>query len=426
VGEDLDKPVIDSLTRITQASLLQLRWLSLLAMAMAALVSPLLLGPSDLLHRLLLFTLVVGVVNLGFMFAARSLGGTEEVPLLLSPLVQLTFELLAWGAYIYLSGGVTNPMISLLLPLVAIGALLLSERQAWFLALGAILIYSFLWYFHVPLTFANYQIASTLHLFGMWLVFALSAVMVVWFVLRLTQAIRRRDQALLEAREQAIRDDWLISLGSQAAGAAHELGTPLATLNILADDLLEDDRLALALRPDIQLMKAQIQGCKRILNQLADRAGRARDGQQEILPVPAWLQRTLAAWRSLNPHIDLTLTFGDDLDACLLSVDNTLERALINLLDNALQAGASRIQVHAEAKAGNLALSVADNGVGLSSEALKAFHQGQPMASQAGMGVGLLLGRAAIERQGGRLGFQWPCPTGTLAQLSLPLAPGPG
>ncbi|MBP6808561.1 MAG: hypothetical protein KA125_09760, partial [Chromatiaceae bacterium] len=228
--------MIDSLTCIIQASLLQLRWLSVVAMLLAALVSPYILGPSALTGRLLMFTGAIAAINLVFMLAARYLGAAQAVPWFLSPLMQLTFDLLAWGAYLFLSGGATNPLISILLPLVAIGALVLGQRQAWLFALAAILIYSFLWKYYVPLYIADYQMAGTLHLVGMWLVFALSAVMVVWFILQLTASIRSRDQELAAARERAIRDDWLISLGSQAAGAAHELSTPLATLNILVDD----------------------------------------------------------------------------------------------------------------------------------------------------------------------------------------------
>ena len=94
--------MIDSLTRIIQASLLQLRWLSVMAMALAALVSPYILGPSALTGRLLMFTGVIAGINLVFMLAARYLGAAQAVPWFLSPLAQLTFDLLAWGAYLYI------------------------------------------------------------------------------------------------------------------------------------------------------------------------------------------------------------------------------------------------------------------------------------------------------------------------------------
>jgi len=381
--------VIDSLTRIIQASLMQLRWLSVLAMALAALVSPYLLGPSDLRGQLLAFTGVIATINLMVMVAARFLGPARDVPLFSSPLTQLGFDLLAWGAYIYLSGGATNPLISIFLPLVAIGALVLDQRQAWYFALTAILIYSFLWHY---------------------------------YILQLTASIRHRDQELAAARERAIRDDWLISLGSQAAGAAHDLSTPLATLAILVDDLLDDRHLAAELVPDVQAMKVPIQRCKETLSLLTARAGPARSEAPPCLPARAWLQPLLLAWQSQHPQAELRLDIPQDLDNFRLSADPTIERALTNLLDNALEAQASLIQVRALARAGTLEIRVTDNGTGISRATLETIRQRQPVTLTQGMGVGLLLGRAAIERRGGSLSILAPETGGATAQLCLPLA----
>ncbi len=417
--------MIDSLTRVIQASLLQLRWLSVTAMVLAALVSPLLLGPSELMVRLLIYAALIGLVNLGFQLADSTLG-VAEAPRFFSPFVQLSFDLLAWGGYIFLSGGATNPLISLFLPLVAIGALILTPRQAWLLALGAILIYSFLWYFYVPLHIADFARAGTLHLFGMWLVFALSAVLVVGFILQLSDGIRRRDRELTAAREQAIRDDWLITLGSQAAGAAHELGTPLASLNVLADDLLDDDRLPPALTADVQAMKTEIRRCKETLSQLTTRADQALAGQAPTQPAVDWLRRLLEVWQSRHPALVVAWDLGQNLNDHLLPADVALEQALTHLLDNARKAGASRIQVRADVERDWLVVGIQDDGRGMPPAALDAFARRQPLDSTAGLGVGLLLGRAAIERRGGSLTFNAVDlrsveGRGTLVELRLPL-----
>ncbi len=418
--------MIDSLTRVIQASLLQLRWLSVTAMVLGALVSPLLLGPSDLMVRLLVYAGVVSLVNLGFQLADSTLGAAEA-PRFFSPFVQLGFDLLAWGGYIFLSGGATNPLISLFLPLVAIGALILTPRQAWLLALGAILIYSFLWYFYVPLHIADFARAGTLHLFGMWLVFALSAVLVVGFILQLSSGIRRRDRELTAAREQAIRDDWLITLGSQAAGAAHELGTPLASLNVLADDLLDDGRLPPALAADVQAMKTEIRRCKETLSQLTARAAQALAVQAPTQPAGDWLRRLLEVWQSRHPALAVAWNLGRNLNDHLLPADVALEQALTHLLDNARKAGASRIQVRADVERDWLVVGIQDDGRGMPPAALDAFARRQPPDSAGGLGVGLLLGRAAIERRGGSLTFNAVGGgsaegRGTLVELRLPLA----
>lgn len=460
---------IDPLTRLVQTSLLRLRWFSVAAMVLAAWVSPLLLGPSELQSLLLLYAAMIAVVNLGFLLAERGQGALVWV---LKPQVQLGFELMAWGGYVLLSGGATNPLISLLLPIVAIGALMLPKRHAWVLAVGAILLYSLLWFVYLPLQIDDVERAGQLHLFGMWLVFALSAVLVVAFTLQLSAGIRRRDQELAAAQEQAVRDDWLIALGGQAAHVAHDLGTPLGTLNLLTDELLEalrDDPVSLGLsqsalngapddapkthawsvetpvsramlREDLQAMKIQIHRCKEILGQLTQQAGQISEGEAASQWVDEWLAAWLADWRI--KHSDLaveTQLQTEGLEGQCLAMDAALERALGQLLENAVKAGARRIEIVAQAavpgsasvsdrqsgtgpETARLQLLLQDDGEGIDAAALEAFAQRRPPTSQSGLGVGLLLCRAAIERRGGRLDIARRNQSGgTQVRIQLPL-----
>ncbi|MDP3537824.1 MAG: ATP-binding protein [Azonexus sp.] len=415
-----DIAVIDSLTQVTQLRLINLRWLSVLAMAIAAIISPSILGSSDLMPRLLALATVIGCANVCLLVAAMLYRGDPEGIPLFSPIVQLTFDLAAWSAYVYLSGGASNPLISILLPLVAIGAIILSNAQAWLIGIAAILAYSFLWKFNQPLAIHDARTATNLHLLGMWLVFAVSTIVVIWFIRQMTNAIRLRDMALAEAREQAIRDDWLISLGALAAGAAHELSTPLATLNVLVDDLLFEDTLAPSLHQDIELMKRQITLCKQALTQLTERAGHSRSAASNLVSAGTWLRRVVAAWHSLNPGAELTIQIADQLTDYGLRPDVAIERAINNLLDNAINADSRAIKVHSELQNGGLCCTIQDEGCGISSAALGAFNQRQPAISSNGMGIGLLLARAAVERLGGSLALRPGDIGGSTACLCLP------
>jgi two-component system sensor histidine kinase RegB len=391
-------------------------------MVLAALVGPHLLGPSPLMLLLLAYSGTVALLNLGLLWAVPVLEA-DGPHWLLSPVAQLACELLAWGGYIFLSGGATNPLISLFLPLVAIGALVLPARQAWLLALAAILGYSFLWRFYLPLEIADPARAGPLHIFGMWLVFVMSALLVVAFVLQLAEGLRRRDRALAEAREQAIRDDWLITLGSQAAAAAHALSTPLASLNILVDDLLDDDRLSPALAGGAREMKAEIRRCKEALGQLTAHAGQVSGGQHRQTRVGDWLRGLVLAAQCRHSGVDLRLDLGPGLDQVPLVIDIALEQALSNLLENPVKAGASRVWVKASRAGLHLDLRISDDGPGLPPQILAALGQRRPVASSVGLGVGLMLGRAAIERRGGRLELrQSEAGQGTVAQVRLLLA----
>jgi two-component system, sensor histidine kinase RegB len=418
--------VLDSLTRIVDRSLIRLRWLSVAAMVLAALASPHLLGPSPLRDILLLYAGAVGLINLAFLITGRlgaAAADAGSTAWWMAPAVQLGFDLLAWGGYVFFSGGATNPLISLLLPLVAIGALVLPPRQAWTLALAAVLIYSGLWRFHVPLQIEDVARAGPLHLFGMWLVFVMSAVLVVGFILQLSARVRLRDGALAAAREQALRDDWLIALGAQAAAAAHALGTPLASLNVLTDDLLDDPRLPDAFAADVRAMKTELRRCKATLGQLSAQAGQTGGEPAPRHPADAWLQRLVQGWRQAHPQIAVAMAQQPLVDAHLVQADSALERAITNLLDNAVRAGARRIRVSAEAALGTLRVEIIDDGGGIPAAALAAFAAREPQAAAGGLGVGLLLGRAAVERRGGSLALAPRTNTaGTLALLQLPLA----
>lgn len=413
--------MISSLTQITQARLINLRWLSVLAMLLAALISPNILGSSALMPGLLAFATFIAAINaclqLAMLFNRRIENGLP----MFSPLIQLFFDLASWGSYIYLSGGATNPLISVFLPLVAIGAIVLGKLQAWLFGIAAILAYTFLWRFHQPLAIADATAATRLHLLGMWLVFVVSAIVVIWFILQMTKAIHTRDAALAEAREQAIRNDWLVSIGSLAAGAAHELSTPLGTMNILIDDWLDDLALSATQRTDYTLMRSQIDTCKQALAQLTQRAGHPRGDLIRHVAAGPWLNSLLAAWSALNPSANLLIKIADELNQQVLPLGIAVERGLSNLLDNALSANASLILICACIEEERLIIRIDDDGSGISSSALHSFTKGTPVASDSGMGIGLLLSRSAVERQGGKLTLEHLPERGTRASLCLPL-----
>jgi two-component system sensor histidine kinase RegB len=258
----------------------------------------------------------------------------------------------------------------------------------------------------------------------MWLVFVVSDIVVVWFILQMTKTVLERDTALAEAREQAIRNDWLISMGSLAAGAAHELSTPLGTLNILVDDLLDDSSTPVALHPDILLMQRQIEACKQALNQLTQRAGFPRSTPCSDSGTGFRLKSMLDAWLALNPSVSVAEQLSADLNEQLIPFDVSVERAIINLFDNAKQVGASHLVLTGHVEGRRVILSIEDDGPGIDDNALQSFVARLPITSESGMGIGLLLARTAIERCGGTLEIARLASHGTRARVMLPLNKG--
>jgi two-component system sensor histidine kinase RegB len=398
--------------------LVLLRWLSVLAMFLAALAMPPLLGLVVPLGPLLAVALALAALNLFTLaWLAR---GPEPVPAM--PFVQLALDLLAWGGFLYFTGGATNPLISLFLPLVAIGAAILPAGQAWLLAAVAVGAYSLLWEFHWPIHLHDAAQAARWHLAGMWLTFALSAGVIVAFVVRMTGALRARDRALADARAARDRDEHIVALGNLAAGAAHSLGTPLGTLRILVDELLRDPRPAPELRADLELMREQVDHCKHTLGLLTARAGHLRAEGGGVVSARAWVETVLAQWQAQRPHAAAVLRAASELHGVNIVADATLAQAVHTLVNNAADASPGAVEVAARLEADALVIEVGDRGPGIPADLRAALGRAPLEDRPAGMGIGLFLAQAAVGRCRGRLDFLAREGGGTLARMSIPLA----
>lgn len=423
---DALRPSADALNavRTDRARLLQLRWGSVLAMAALGLFAIPLLAPAHPAQPLAGVTLALAAVNLVLAGGLiRRLDGPWGA------FVQLGIDLLAWGAFLFFGGGVTNPAISLLLPLVAVGASILPARQAWAPAALAVAVYSLLWQFHHPVRLNDAAVAMYWHLAGMWLSFVLSAATVVWFVARMNTALSRRERDLAEANAARARDAYVVGLGKLAAGAAHRLGTPLGTLRILVDELARRSDLADEVREDLALMREQVSHCRDILNSLTREAGRQRAEGGGSTAAGAWLEAVVARWRSLRPHAAAGLRCDPTVAGAVIVVDASLGEALHNLIDNAQDAneaagaggGRTAVDIEAACRDRSLLVEVSDRGPGLPEAVCAAVRRGPLSARPAGMGVGLYLAHDAVEHHGGSLDFSPRPGGGTIARLLVPL-----
>ncbi len=410
-----------SAVRTDRGRLLQLRWVSLLAMALMTLVVFPWLAPAQPVVPLAGVTLCLLAVNLALLAGvARWLVGRWGA------FLQLAVDLVAWAAFLYFAGGVTNPAISLLLPVVAIGASILPAAQAWLLAALALTVYSLLWQFHRPVYLADADQAMYWHLAGMWISFAFAAATVVWFIVRLNNALARRDHELAAVNAARARDASVVSLGKLAAGAAHRLGTPLGTLRILADELAGRPELTADVREDLELMRAQVDHCRDILNGLTREAGQPRAEGGGAVDALAWASEIAARWQRLRPGVALAIGAGAADAGAVIVADASLGEALHNLIDNAANANARggsadmAVELHAQREGNMVVIAVCDRGPGFDAARVEAARHAPLGAHAEGMGVGLLLAHAAIEHHGGRLEFRARPGGGTIARMLIP------
>lgn len=403
---------------MTLRHLIYLRWLAVCLMAAVTLLSPALTGSYQLVQPLLTIAAWLALVNAYFHYRERVIPASQGGFVL----VALLFDLAGWTAFLYLSGGVSNPLISILLPWAMIAAVMLPAWQAWCFGALTTLVYALLWEFRIPLPIADARQATALHLWGMWGVFVISATVAIGFILHLRHSVRLRDSALVRAREIALRNDWLASLAGLATGTAHALATPLGTVQLVLDQLRTHPAYPPELAEDAALIQQQLDHCTQALHHLRIHAEQTPMGTAPpCLPVVLWLQQITQTWQALNPQGEIELRPDPALNTWDMVADVALDRAVSNLLDNAQAAGATRIQLEARLQQQTLVLQVNDNGQGISAQALHCFSQGQSSTSAQGMGIGLLIGRACLERLGGQLHLAPGVNQGTTALVHIPL-----
>lgn len=335
---------------------------------------------------------------------------------------QLGVDVIALTVLLYYGGGSTNPFISLyLLPLV-IAAATLPPRYTWGMAALTAACYSLLMVYYIPLPHIhhNEEDAFNVHVMGMWLGFVISAMVVAYFVVQMAQAVRSRDETLARVREEILRNERIVALGTQAASAAHELGTPLATMAVVIGELQLDAVAQSALHDSLAILDEQVRGCKRILDKIM--ANAQDSGVALPQPVDTLIAEVLDEWQLLRPTAHYRYRCGGVQPAPLLIADVTLRAALMNLLNNAADASPQPIEILARWDSSSFTLEIRDHGKGLSDEAALKAGSAFFTTKKEGRGLGLLLANATIERMGGTVRLYNREEGGATTELTLPIA----
>lgn len=391
--------------------LVVLRWFSLagqvlvIAAAVGIFAVPLPLWPMALtMAALLLF-------NLYARWRARRGPEATAAEVFAHSAVDVTALALLIGC----SGGPSNPFTSLFLLPIAFAALSLPQRWIHFTALLCGAGYALAALFGKPLPHMNWQHwdGFDLHLFGMAVNFVISAVVFVHFLARMAAQRRERDEELARLREHFARDEGILALATQAAAVAHELNTPLATQLLLLEDMQARQPRDAEWAEDIALLQTLAETCRDRVHALT-RVGEADEGVE--------LEPVIAGWQVLRPGIELVregaLPAGARVDT---AVGHLLRALLDNAADASLEAGCARVQLAFRGAGRQLHGCVRDHGRGFDPE--RSFLPGTLFCSgkPGGMGLGLALSHAAVERLGGRLTLEPTEGGGARVTFQVPL-----
>jgi len=324
------------------------------------------------------------------------------------------------------TGGPFNPFNFLYLVHIALAAVVLRPQWAWGLTVMAISCCAALFYGH-----STHQLHAgdmlQMHLRGMWVAFGVAAGFIVYFVQRVTRALSERDAELVAVRDRAARHDKLASLAALAAGAAHELSTPLSTIAVVAKELehqLGGPASAGAAAADARIIREQVERCREILAQMAADAGQSTGEPLALITVSTLIDMTLASIRD-GDRVALRLP-PQAAEQRLRVPVRAVVRAIHAVIDNARQAApASPIRLEVSSHGEGCRIAVIDDGTGMTDEQIA--RAGEPFfttrGAGKGMGLGLFLTRTLLDRLGGRLELASTLGAGTTAAVCLPVAP---
>ncbi|MDE3738419.1 MULTISPECIES: ATP-binding protein [Pseudomonas] len=333
--------------------------------------------------------------------------------------VQLGLDLVIHSVLLYFSGGSTNPFVSYYLVPLTIAAATLPWLYTLTLAGLALAAYTLLLVLFHPLEMPTGQRESLL-IYGMWLSFALAAALITFFVARMAEELRRQDQLQAVRREESMRDQQLLAVATQAAGAAHELGTPLATMSVLLKELRQEYGDKPGLQDDLALLQEQVMLCKDTLQQLV-RAAEA-DRRQAVVEqsVIEWLEVTLNRWHLMRPEATYRYQCMGLGVAPRLKPPADLTQALLNLLNNAADACPEKLDIRVNWDHQWMVLTIRDHGAGV--PLAIAEQLGRPFFTTKGkgFGLGLFLSQASVTRAGGTVKLYNHEEGGTLTELRLP------
>ena len=308
-------------------------------------------------------------------------------------------------------GGASNPLISYLLVLLAVGATFLTRAQANLFALGCILVYTL--FILADLQTDNEEtetmMSFQLHLVGMWAIFVVCAILISVFVTRMASQIRERELTLAKSRENEMRNEQLVAIGTLAAGTAHALGTPLSTMSVLLmemDKLSTDEVGSEELKEDISILRQQVQRCKHSLNQLTDYYNKEFDTAEESVTLQEFVEGIKDYITNIHPSATIVFSINENDQGFAIRRDPNINHALINIIENGIKAAKTETRVIFRVLSKPLSvveISVQDDGPGVPDEVMEKM--GEPFIStrEDSMGLGIYLANATLQKAGGSI-----------------------
>lgn len=402
--------------RVRLGTLLALRWLAVGGQAVA---------------------LVVTYFGLGFPFQIVPAAAAVAASALLNLTVELRYpstkrltdreaslylgyDLVQLAVLLYLTGGLENPFALLIIVPVTISATILGRSATISLGCLALACIAILAHAHDPLPWSGTGFAlPPLYVTGIWVALSLGMGLIAVYAWRVAAEARRMSEALTATEMALAREQRLSAVGGLAAAAAHELGTPLGTIAVVAKELARELPPGSPLAADIDLLQTQARRCRDILSQLTRRPDDSfadSESPYSVLAFSALVEEAAAPYLGGRRPIEIDVL--PDGEAPLIARSPEIVHALGNLIDNALRYCATEVEIILDWTPERIFATVRDDGTGFDPEILQVL--GEPYVTTRdgeGMGLGVFIAKTLLEHTGARVKFANRVPAG--AQVAI-------
>ncbi len=438
---------------VNLAWLVKLRWVAVIGQLLTIAAAVLVLEIRLLLWPLLLIIGLTALSNLvlaAWFFRVhrpvRPAEGpeTETSAATHIPGLVMTMDMLSLTTLLYVTGGPTNPFWLFFFVNLSLSAVLLDRNWAWGLNLLSIACFTMLMVRYIPVSRLDqgaaldpifYRGRLSLPQAGLIAAFVTCSSVIVWFMTRLTRELQEHEVDLRLAQQRQSRNEKIEALGTLAAGAAHELATPLTTIALVARDVEETIRNGEShlsgdhgLLEDVGLIRQQLDRCKKILDRMASHAGETVGEMMQQVVVRELVDEVREGLVLNEQRVDVQYSNYSGDSGVHVPLD-ALSQAIRGLVQNALDASrpGDCVSLRIDRPCDALVWTIIDKGAGMSAEVLRRVSEPFFTTKQPGkgMGLGVFLARNVVERLGGTVEFQSRAATGdsesgTIVTVTLP------
>lgn len=415
----LEHPIGERFFGLRLDTLIRLRWLAISGQTLAIVVVHWLLGFSLPLGACLAVVALSAWLNLALRLrnpGARRLSDIEAAWL-------LAYDILQLGALLFLTGGLANPFAFLFLAPVLISATALSPRTTILLGMLAAACAALVGLWQMPLPWSADDLGAgpvlpPVYLAAIWVALAIAIAFIGVHAWRVAEETRELSEALAATELVLAREQHLSALDGMAAAAAHELGTPLATITLVAKELARALPAGSPMADDIRLLGEQAQRCRAILRTLTSLE--AGDAPFDRMPLSHILEDVVAPHRNFGIVIEVTLP-ARGIDEPVIARNPGLLYGLGNIVENAVDFAAGRVNIVANWNHADVTVTITDDGPGFPPELIDSI--GAPYVtsrgrnrwrrdaveagedSSEGLGLGVFIAKTLLERSGAEIAF---------------------